>query len=516
MDILGSVPAELQTMILGYLGNADLCRSMRVSKTWKTACLDPRLWRHLTFVRASGRKLRNGVFNTVISKRAQGKVNSLTLWGMNKLGIDLPIFKATLNALKQLESLSLRGVGRIHDWRKDSRAAPPVDTWSMTLFEEAPPCLKTLEIAAFCPVYTPGHSFTPPVIPMAQSLEELSLSHMTTGSAIMSLLCSTVWPKLRKLTISPFPMGVMGDPMKIDLVRSFSPHLGSINSDYLQQRLVQATPSLKDLCIYDLDPVNHFSTPSWESLERLALSLDMDPSPLVVMAMGHIGPSLPLLRPTIRSLELSNKAIQALRAYEWIASMYPHAHPQMDPNILALPPARELERLEHLYLRDDGIEFGFARRSFDALSWFMELIKPSMSNGCLTSLAVTFAPETQNHLDKYLNKAAVRTLSCFDFLDQDSGVTCGDKFVTWVQGFTNLTTVGVFPQKSDSSWMHVSKVLGQESRIETIYTDVLFGQTRDWVLEKAQEKGVKIIEASRIPEPVLKPLDPEAGGGQEA
>lgn len=235
MDILGSVPAELQTMILGYLSNADLCRSMRVSKTWKTACLDPKLWRHLIFVRASGRKLRNGVFNTVISRRAQGKVKSLTLWGMSKLGIDLPIFKATLNALNQLESLSLRGVGRVHDWTKDSRSAPPVDTWSMTLFEEAPPCLKTLEIAAFRPIYTPGPSFTPPAIPMAQSLEELSLIHMTNESAIMSLLYSTVWPKLRKLTISPFPIGGiggMGEPIRIDLVRPFPPRLGSTNSDY--------------------------------------------------------------------------------------------------------------------------------------------------------------------------------------------------------------------------------------------------------------------------------------------
>lgn len=282
----------------------------------------------------------------------------------------------------------------------------------------------------------------------------------------------------------------------------------------LQQLLLQATPSLKDLCIYDLDPFTDLSTPSWENLERLALTLDMDQSELVLMVAADM-PSLPQLRPTIRSLEFSNKAIQALRAYEMIALMYPQIHPQMDPNNLTLPPVRELERLEHLYLRDDSIEFGSARHHFGALSWFMELIKPSMSNGCLTSLAVTFAPETQSLLDNYLNKAAVCTLSCFDFLDQASGVTCGDTFATWVRGFTNLTTVGVFPQKSDSAWMHVSKVLGQESRIETIYTNVLFGQARDWVLEKAQEKGVKIIEASRIPEPVLQPLDLEAGGGQE-
>lgn len=219
MDILGSMPAELQTMVLGNLGNPDLCRSMRVSKTWKRACLDPSLWRHLTFVRSSSRNLRKGVFNKIISRRAQGKVKSLTLWGMSKLRIDLPIFKATLNSLKQLESLSLRGVGRMGE--VDLEAAPPLDTWSKTLFQEAPPRLKTLDIGAFRPVNVSGSSWpAAPTIPMAQSLEELRLSHMTNNSAtiLLLLLYSTVWPKLRKLTISS---NTLRDSLQIDLVRHF-------------------------------------------------------------------------------------------------------------------------------------------------------------------------------------------------------------------------------------------------------------------------------------------------------
>lgn len=193
----------------------------------------------------------------------------------------------------------------------------------------------------------------------------------------------------------------------------------------------------------------------------------------------------------------------AVCAYTAVALEYPHN----GPNDRILPPVTELEQLEHLYLRDESLQFRPNRENFDALAWFTELIKPSMSNGCLKSLAITFCPDTQLFFDKVLNKGAICTLSCFDFIDQGSGSGCGDTFATWVRGFHNLTTVGVFPQKSESSWMHVSKLLAQESSIETIYTDVLFGQPRDWVLEKAQEKGVKIIEASRIPEPVLQPRD---------
>lgn len=194
-----------------------------------------------------------------------------------------------------------------------------------------------------------------------------------------------------------------------------------------------------------------------------------------------------------------------LDAYKKIALQNPHSG--LDPTE-SIPPGTELERLEHLYLRDSSIEYNHSDQVFDALSWFIELIKPSMSNGRLKSLAVTFCPYIRFLLDK-VDKTAIHTLSCFDFLDGDSGSTCGDTFANWVRGFPNLTTVGVFPQKSEGCWVHVSKVLARESRIETIYTDVLVGQSRDWVLEKAKEKGVKIIEASRIPEPVLPPLEPE-------
>jgi hypothetical protein len=489
MDIVGSVPAELQIMILQYLGNPDLCRSMRVSKTWKKACLDPSLWKHLNFVWASGRYLPKGVFNKVISKRAQGKVKRLTLWDVSKFRIDLPIFKATLKLLNQLESLSVRGIGRIEENQMDWQDAPPIDTWASVLFKEAPPCLKTLHIGGFRPINV-HHTWPTPSIPIAQSLEELRLSHMTHGSPITRLLYSTVWPKLRKLTMTPI---TQRDLLPICLVE-----------------LCQATPSLRDLCIHNLYPFEEDDrTPSWESLERLELILPSRHPILGVVPVGMVPASwvprfdsLPQLRPTIRSLEFSELAFDLLRRYNVIAKMYPH----LPPNSQTPQPVTELERLEHLYLRD-------ARR-FESLHdpddlwillWFTELIKPSMSNGSLTSLAITFSPDMQFYFDKVLNKAAIRTLSCFDFIDEVYGSLCGNNFATWVRGFPNLNTLGVFPQKTENCWMHVIKVLSTESRIETIYTDVLTGVRRDEALKKAEEKGIKIIEASRIPEPVLQP-----------
>lgn len=217
MDILGSVPAELQTMILANLGSADLCRSMRVSKTWKTASLDPSLWRHLTFYKTSSRKLRKGVFNKIITKRAQCKVKSLNLWGVDKLHIDLPTFKATLKALKQLESLSLKGSLVNEDQDVCLQAAPHSNSWVRTVSEEAPTCLKTLHIGGFGPLYAPNLWATPWAIPMAQSLEELYISHVTPFSVYPVLLLPPAWPKLRKLAIAASSPRY---PLEIDLVRS--------------------------------------------------------------------------------------------------------------------------------------------------------------------------------------------------------------------------------------------------------------------------------------------------------
>lgn len=497
MDIVGSLPAELQHMILGYLGNPDLCRSMRVSKTWKRVCLDPSLWRHLTFVRSTGRPLNKRVFNKIISIRAQGKVKRLTLCGLSKLRIDLPIFKATLKLLKQLESLSLRGVSELGlETGLGHEATPSSDEWSMTLFTNAPRGLKTLHFGNFRPVNVNNLWQAPSAIPMAQSLEELHLSELYSGSAVMKLLLSTVWPRLRKLTMSPLARHESWIPcLQFDLLK-----------------LSRVTPTLKDLCIYSLYPLMMASTPLLEHLERLELTVLIPENRLPLssipvhfeMATGTLR-SMPRLSPTIRSLEFPDRAFGVLHAYEAIS----RAHPLITPDSHVLPPVTELEGLEHLYWRDTGPpSYRGSPDNLTLLTWFTDLIKPSMSNGTLTSLAITFSPDTQFAFDRVLDKSAIRTLSCFDFIDEEYDSRCGNKFATWVRGFTNLTTLGVFPQRTENCWMHVVKVLSTESRIETIYTNALTGIWRDEALKKAHEKGIKIIEASRIPEPVLQPSDP--------
>lgn len=513
-DIVGSVPAELQTMILEKLGNADLCRSMRVSKTWKRACLDPGVWRHLEFIRSFGaprRTLRQGVLNNIVSRRARGKAKSLTVWGVGDLGIDLTTLKATLQVLSRLESLSLKGVSGVDDETMRWEEAPLGETWSVMAFVEAPPCLKKLQIAGFYPADASVHWPLPSTFPMAQSLEELCLSQVTSFSVAPKLLCSTVWPKLRKLTMLSLSRA---GPMQVDLVRSFNPILVVQALILLQDRLVHATPSLKDLRIRCLDARATGSTPSWESLEQLELGMDFQNYNLalhpmlgtnVLLAPPAPLVSVPQLRPTIRSLKFPGRALSVLDVYEEIAQAYSGTV----NNNVTLPPVSELARLEHLYLRDTDHLFAHGVHDVEALGWFMDLIEPSMSNGTLTSLAVTFCPEVRFELDRVLNKDAIRTLSCYDFIDEEYASYCGDTFADWVQGFHNVTTLGVFPQKSDSCWMHVSKVLKKESSIETIYTDILVGQPRDWVLAKAKEKGVTIIETSHVPEPVLQPLKTE-------
>ncbi|KAI3396568.1 hypothetical protein diail_12017 [Diaporthe ilicicola] len=504
VDIVAFLPAELQIMVLGHLDMSELCDAMEVSKNWKQACLDPALWTHLRFVRplsrASHRPLHRHVFNNIISKRAQFNVKSLTLSGVLNFNIDLATFGATLKNLNRLESLAL-----ICAHRRQHEV--PFLPWSLSLFAKAAPGLKTLHLERFATddwgssvgLYEAWPQVTDP-IPMAQSLEELSLRDMVLD-LIIPMMASTVWPKLRKLRISSTTGRVMGLNMR---------------------QLVRVTPALRDLCIRDFDPDNCSHPPSWKNLERLHLVPTSTPGVRHLLRVSHFDRHIPLMdlppmSPTIRSLEFLDGATTWIHGYRKIA----HAHSvwlQRKQHALLHHgwhtgpaigfPMVELERLEHLSLRDNCYSFGRAS-SLENLPWFLEYLKPSMSNGSLTSLAVTFCPETRFELDRVLNKDAIRTLSCFDFNDQSPVSQCGNTLLHWLQGFRNLTTLGVFPERFEGCWMLICKVLGQESSIDTIYTNILSGVWRDLVLEKAEEKGVRIIEADRIPEPILQPLEAE-------
>ncbi|KAL1877896.1 hypothetical protein Daus18300_002249 [Diaporthe australafricana] len=462
MDIITSLPPELRCMILGSLHYPDLCRAMRVSKDWKEACLDPSLWRHLRLVKywpgVSSRPLRRHVFNDIICKRAQGKAKSLIVWKVNDFGIEMPILTAALRVLSGLEFLSLRGL--------EMRG---VHAWSKVLFETAPLSLKALH------VHFAGFGMSrdwqrydwplPSAIPAAQSLEELIISHVSDDIFVTKMLCSTTWPKLRKLRVS-----------HVDL-----------------RQIVSVTPSLTDLSIGHLTPCKGSHVALWKNLERLELTMS-DPDESVVV--------LPQLPATLRSLEFSGEdgsTADLIESYHRLADASLEAHEPVHSPVL------ELERLEHLRLMGN-LQHRHYPYSPDSLSWFLERIKPSMSNGTLTSLDTTFCKDNCNAFDKVLNKEAIRALSCHDFIDQDHFSQCGNNFIQWVEGFPNLTTLGVFPQKFEGCMMLVSQVLSRENMIDTIYTNILTGVWRDWILEKAEKKGVRIIDADRVPEPILKHL----------
>ena len=47
---LESLPPEIKSLILGYLDTRSLCSMSRVSRFWRKACQDARLWRNIRLV----------------------------------------------------------------------------------------------------------------------------------------------------------------------------------------------------------------------------------------------------------------------------------------------------------------------------------------------------------------------------------------------------------------------------------------------------------------------------------
>lgn len=216
------------------------------------------------------------------------------------------------------------------------------------------------------------------------------------------------------------------------------------------------------------------------------------------------------LHPGLRSLELPTSPVSYLCGYKYMAERYEATHDQ------PLPLA--FERLEHLRLSDYkpySIRGSLVQDATAVISWFVGLLAPSISSGTLTSLDIPFDDILKAQLDQALDKNAIRTLSC-NALNSRLGQfgilnTEGDDLLTWLDEFPNVTTVGIFPEDAEMCGMIIAKLLAKENKINTIYTNALTGMYRDDALAKAAKKGIKLIHADRVPEPILKPLDKSSG-----
>lgn len=243
------------------------------------------------------------------------------------------------------------------------------------------------------------------------------------------------------------------------------------------------TPSLKEFSGESIDCILPDDGPvkAWENLERLRL----------VSSGIKLTKIPPVTLSGLRSLEIEGYGLECLiRAWYWHRK-----------NVV-------LDKLEHLHCT--SVRSKARRYTQHMLMECMDPIDASSANGTLRSLEIDFRPEVY---DGHINKNIIRTLSCHGILaasvheDGHAGQT--QEFLDWIDGFPNLTTVGIFPQKAERAWMVVAKLLRKlddTSLIKTIYTDALYGVYRDQIIEEAAQKGIQIIHATRVPEPPLSPL----------
>lgn len=261
------------------------------------------------------------------------------------------------------------------------------------------------------------------------------------------------------------------------------------------------TPALKDLSLQnvglhenDSERTLHYLSPMWKKLDRLSLS----PPPRY---FGSVFPELSALR----SLELNGECREPILVYE---------------RRLAAEdiPIATLNQLEHFRFVG-GFVGGFyiPRIPIEISSLILHMLKPKVPDAkarTLRSLDIDFVPDLG--YDTYIDKKTIESLSCNDIKNPSihPGGSPGnaDVFLEWLDGFPNLTTLGIFPEMAEHAWMIVAKAirrLDEKSRVERIYTNVLKGVYRDEIIELAGKKGIQIIHADRVPPPELSPLPHE-------
>lgn len=227
VDIISKAPPEIQQTILQHLSLLELCRCMRVSKSWNHASRNPTLWRHLEFIKRwpapRSRPLPKGVLNDIISQRSQNLAQSLHFSGLFEFGISKSKLSSLLQGLPHLQMLSLHQIDPPMRGRYISRFLSDDHRFAdffQIICRDAPKGLRRLQLADFdwmdgC---LHGAGAIPETINFATSLRELDLVDVEAPAIILHLMRSTQWPSLKKLHIVNTGRGTCQEVASLDLV----------------------------------------------------------------------------------------------------------------------------------------------------------------------------------------------------------------------------------------------------------------------------------------------------------
>lgn len=455
---------------------------MRVSKAWKLICCDRQLWKDLKLVknwRHDGARLpfRPGALNRIV-KLSGYMATSLTIDGLWDFKFSEARLRAMLKALPELKILSLAGrhrdsIGRPKELRPLANDVPEFSGFWAAIWEDAPSTLTTLHLNSF----NMDSGWDKPIPTLAEShfkdsLQELSLIQLNLVDAarVIKAVLNNSNALFSTLTIKDCYAGddeLHYHDMTINILKHV--FFRSVNLDAIV--LGGSFAELK-------------WSPDWCCLERLILG-----------KLFSVGLRFPT-SDKLRSLELNNDGLNSAKHLMWTSEApaptdLEHFRCHFDPH------GAHIQQLYDGYLLEEH----------EPLFLFL---RPSIENGALRSLDLTFSKQIRIAFDKLFvedQKAALRTLSCHDVIMPSIvsgfGGNCDD-FLDWVKTFPNLTTVGAYPQKSENAYKLISTLMKERPAIKTIYTNVLNGAIRDEVLAVAKALGVVIVHADRVPEPVLK------------
>lgn len=267
-------------------------------------------------------------------------------------------------------------------------------------------------------------------------------------------------------------------------------------------------PALKDVSIIgcisssNAGADNPYPVPAiatWDMLERFVLR-GFGWRPTVTQ-------NAPILPPGLRALDIGGNPSHLFLIYQVIALNHEKTTGEPLPLVL--------KQLEHLRLSEFDFHSNhmFHRFAVEGPFWWLEHLAPSVSNGTLKSLDIPYDIDIQAGFDQLLDKRTICSFSCNALPPTPSFQPGGllnpkaTALLAWLEEFPNLTTVGLFPKDREVCAVLVAKLLSRESSIRTIYTNELVGVYLDDALDKARSKGIRIIRADRVPEPVLRPLE---------